>query len=235
VEEVLAVRVGDRGDPFQVWPLFTSAGGWLFGRAVNGEWDSTQIGVATPESIAALNRLRILGEADMGILRRSMDRTESIELFASGRSPFLLTTSDALPRIRESGLPFSVSAVPPFTGGKPAIGFTLIHGLAISNRGSNKLTAHDLFADYLARDHVRKAFARYIDAPVAVRGITEQDPAIRQFLTLCEAGVPMPRFPQMHATWRVLEEMEVAVVGGTSAEAAVREAAARLAEIFTTE
>jgi arabinogalactan oligomer / maltooligosaccharide transport system substrate-binding protein len=99
VDEVFAVRVGARGDPFQIWPLFTSAGGWLFGHAANGEWDSTQIGLATPESIAALNRLRELGEAGTGMLRRSMDRTEAIELFTSGRSPFLLTTSDAMPMV----------------------------------------------------------------------------------------------------------------------------------------
>lgn len=237
VDEIFAVRVGERGDPFQIWPLFTSAGGWLFGRAANGEWDSTQIGLATPESIAALNRLRALGEAGTGMLRRSMDQTEAIELFASGRTPFLLTTSDAMPRIRETGVPFRVTAVPPFTDGRLATGFTLVHGMVMSKHGANKLTAHDLFADYLARDHVKNAFADYIDAPVApaLCGTTIQDPAIQQFLLLCESGAPMPSFPQMNATWRILEDLEVAIIAGAPAEATAKEAAARLTAIFPIE
>lgn len=235
VDEVFAVRVGERGDPFQIWPLFNSAGGWLFGHAPNGEWDPTQIGLATPESIAALNRLRALGEAGSRLIRRSMDRTEALELFTSGRSPFLLTTSDAMPRIRKAGLHIDVSAVPPFTDGRPAIGFTLVHGLVINKHGANKLTAHDLFADYLARDHVKNAFCDYIDAPVALCGTKIRDPAIQQFLALCEAGTLMPSLPQMNATWRILEDMEVAVIAGASAEASAREAAARLTAIFATE
>ncbi len=235
VEEVFTVRVGERGDPFQIWPLFTSAGGWLFGRAANGEWDSTQIGLDRPESIAALNRLHALGEAGTRMLRRSMGSAEAIELFASGRSPFLLTTSDAMPPIREAGLSIQVSAVPPFANGRPATGFTLVQGLVMSKHGANKLTAHDLFADYLARDHVKNAFADYTDAPAAVCGTTIHDPAIQQFLVLCEAGAPMPSFPQMNATWRILEDMEIEVIAGASAEVTAREAAARLKAIYTTE
>jgi hypothetical protein len=38
VTEIFTVRVGERGDPFQIWPLFNSAGGWLFGRTPDGGW-----------------------------------------------------------------------------------------------------------------------------------------------------------------------------------------------------
>ncbi|HEY3895290.1 MAG TPA: hypothetical protein VGL88_07980 [Pseudonocardiaceae bacterium] len=105
----------------------------------------------------------------------------------------------------------------------------------MSKHGANKLTAHDLFADYLARDHVKNAFADYIDAPVALCDTTIQDPAIQQFLLLCESGAPMPSFTQMNGVWRILEAMEVAVIGGASAEATAREAAVRLTAIFATE
>ncbi|MCA1704090.1 MAG: hypothetical protein LC808_12825 [Actinobacteria bacterium] len=105
----------------------------------------------------------------------------------------------------------------------------------MSKHGANKLTAHDLFADYLARDHVKNAFADYIDAPAAVCGTTIHDPAIQQFLVLCEAAAPMPSFPQMNATWRILEDMEIEVIAGASAEVTAREAAARLKAIYTTE
>jgi len=235
VTEILTVRVGERGDPFQIWPLFTSAGGWLFGRTPEGEWDPTRIGLATPESIAAFERLRAFGEVGTGMLRRSMDRTEAIELFATGRSPYLISTSDAMPRIRQTGIPVAIGAVPPLANGEPATAFTLVHGLVMAKHGVNKIVAHDLFADYLTHDYVAIALSDGIDAPVALRGTTTEDTAIQQFLALCEVGAPMPSFPQMDVTWRILEDAEVAVIAGASAEATARQAAARLAAIFGTE
>lgn len=235
VTETFAVRVGERGDPFQIWPLFTSAGGWLFGRTPDGGWDPTRIGLATPESIAAFERLRAFGEAGTGMLRRSMDRAEAIELFVTGRSPYLLSSSDALQRIRQSGIPVAIGAVPPFADGEPASAFTLVHGLVMAKHGANKIIAHDLFADYLTHEHVMTALSDGIVAPVALRGPTTEDTMIQQFQALCELGTPMPSFPQMDATWQVLEKAEVAVIAGAPAEATARQAATSLAAIFTTE
>lgn len=232
VTDTFTVRVGERGDPFQIWPLFTSAGGWLFGQTADGRWDPTRIGLGTPESVAAFERLRELGEAGTGMLRRSMDRTEAIELFATGRSPYLITSSDALPRIRQTGIPFAVSAVPPFADGGPACAFTLVHGMVMTKHGRNKITAHDLFADYLTHDHVMTALSDSVVAPAALLATTSEDAALREFLALCKRGIPMPSFPQMDVTWRVLEDAEIAVISGASAEATATEAAAKLEAIF---
>jgi arabinogalactan oligomer/maltooligosaccharide transport system substrate-binding protein len=45
VTELLTVPVGSLGNPFHVWPIFTSAGGWLFGRGPDGSWDPSQQGI----------------------------------------------------------------------------------------------------------------------------------------------------------------------------------------------
>lgn len=235
VSEVFALRVGEHGNPFQVWPLFTSAGGWLFGRTPEGEWDPTQIGLAAPESVAAFERLRSLGEAGMGVLRRSMDADETFELFTAGRTPYLISTPDALEPIRAAGIPVAVSAVPPFAGGQPASAFTLVHGLVMARQGTSKTIAHDLFADYLSHTHVMTALSVDIIEPVALRDTTNPDTAVQQYLALCERGAPMPSFPEMNATWRILEEAETAVIDGAPAEATARQAAAKLAAIFATE
>jgi maltose-binding protein MalE len=235
VSEVFALRVGEHGDPFQVWPLFASAGGWLFGRTPDGEWDPARIGLATPESIAAFERLRSLGEAGLGVLRRSVGRDEAFELFTAGRTAYLISTSDALESIREAGIPVAVSAVPAFADGAPASAFTLVHGLVVAKEGASKVIAHDLFADYLSHTHVMTALSVGTSGPVALRETTNQDLAVQQFLALCGLGTPMPSFPQMNATWRILEEAEVAVVEGASAEATARQAAGKLTAVFAAE
>ncbi|MGH3929605.1 MAG: alpha-amylase family glycosyl hydrolase, partial [Pseudonocardiaceae bacterium] len=100
------------------------------------------------EPVAAFERLREFGEAGTGMIRRSMDRAEAIELFVTGRSPYLMTTSDALQRIRQTEIQVAISAVPAFADGEPASAFTLVHGLVMAKHGTNKIIAHDLFADY---------------------------------------------------------------------------------------
>lgn len=235
VTEILSVRVGEHGDPFQIWPLFSSAGGWLFGRTPDGGWDPTRIGLATPESIAAFERLRSLGEAGAGLLRRSVGRTEAIELFARGHSPYLISTADALEHIHQAAIPVAVSAVPPFADGGPATALTLVHGLFFARHGPNKIIAHDMFADYLTHHHVLAALSAGIVAPVALLGTPNQDTAIQQFLNLCASGPPIPSFPQMDATWRILEDAQAAVIAGASAKATARRAAAGVEALFTSE
>jgi maltose-binding protein MalE len=234
VREVFTVRVGEGGDPFQIWPLFTGAGGWLFGRNGHG-WNPARIGLDTPESTAAFGRLRELGEGGTGMLRTSIGRTEAIEAFATGQSPFLLSSSDALQRVRECGTPVAIGPVPPFAGGHRADAFTLVHGLAMARNGSNKIIAHDLFADYLTHQHVMSAVSDGIDAPVVLRTSTNDDPHLRQFRTLCEAGTPMPSFAEMEATWRILGAAEIAVITGASAEVTAKRAAAQVTALFAAE
>ena len=234
VREVFTVRVGESGDPFQIWPLFTGAGGWLFGRGPDGRWDPATIGIAHGESVAAFERLRELGEAGTGMLRRSVGHEEALELFTSGRTAYLMSTSDGLRHVREAGIPFAIGAVPPFAGGTPTDPFTLVHGLVMTRTGPSKIIAHDLFADYLTHDHVISALSEGTIAPAVLRDSPANDPDLQRFVRLCEAGTPMPSFPQMDATWRILEDAEVAVIGGAPAEATAKHAAARLAALYST-
>ena len=189
VSEVFALRVGELGDPFQIWPLFTSAGGWLFGRTPAGEWDRTRIGLAKPESVAAFERLRSYGEEGMGVLRRSMGREETFELFTTGRTAYLISTSDALESARAAGIQVAVSAVPPFADSEPASAFTLVHGLVMAKRhGDNQVIAHDLFADYLTHPDVMTALSVGTVGPVAFPKTINQDPAVQQFFALWSRG-----------------------------------------------
>lgn len=213
VTEALACRIGTVGDPFQVWPLFTGAGGWLFASAADGTWDSSRIGLTMPESIEALTRIREIGEAGSGLLRRTMDKAEAFDLFCSGRTPFLISTSDAMIPVRAAGVPVAVSAVPGFVGTSHERTFTAVHGLMVAKHGRNRVTALDLFADYLAHEDVMDALRRHVIAPVCTHSVSG-DPAIAQYTALCDTGRPMPSFPYMAETWNILARMELSTIAG---------------------
>jgi maltose-binding protein MalE len=233
VTEVFSVRVGEQGDPFQIWPMFASAGGRLFGRSPSGEWDPHRVELATAESVAAFDRIRSLGEAGAGIIRRSTGFREAFGAFASRRTAFLITTSDGMLHTRNAGTPFAVSAVPPFADGGPATAFTLVHGLLMARQGVNKVTAHDLFADYLTQPRVAEALLRNIVSPVAIKArISLQDPGIEQYQKICDAGLPMPLFPQMEPIWRILGRAQAAVISGAPSAPVAEAAAAQISRLF---
>jgi arabinogalactan oligomer / maltooligosaccharide transport system substrate-binding protein len=98
--EVLALRVGASGDAFQVWPLISSGGGWLFGRKPDGNWDPTNLGLGAPETISAFRRLRELGESGLNIIRRDIDAAAAYRLFCEGDCAYFITSSDGLVKSR---------------------------------------------------------------------------------------------------------------------------------------
>jgi maltose-binding protein MalE len=226
--ETMAIRVTEQGDPFQSWPLFTSAGGSLF-RMVNGAWDPKRIDLDSAESINAFDRLRSLGERGDHLLRCSMGRSEAFDLFANRRTPFLVSSSDGLEYARRAGVPVAVSEVPPFAGGGPARGMSLVHGLFIAKGGRNQLLAHDLFSDYLTHSTVMAALSKIIVCPVALRDMPGQDADLRQFQRLCDESEPMPSFRGMRHVWEIVGRAQAAVIRGAPAEGTARAAAKEVA------
>lgn len=224
VTETLMVRVTDQGDPFQLWPLFASAGGSIFSR-VDGVWDPKCISLDSPASIGAFDRLRSLGERGDGLLRRSMDRAQAFELFTSGRTPYLISSSDGLEHARRAGLRVAVSPVPPFAGGQPARGMSLVHGLFIAKGGRNQLLAHDLFSDYLTHSTVMTALSKTVVCPVAVRVSVGHDADIQEYQRICDVSDPMPSFRGMRDVWEIVGRAQAAVIRGDSAEGAAHGAA----------
>lgn len=223
--EALAVRIGPTGDPFQTWPLFTSAGGWLFGRTPDGEWDPDQIGLSSAGSIAAFERFRELGERGKKVLRRAVDVNVAFDCFASRRTAFLISTSDGVRAAREAGLNFAVSAVPPFENGSAPRAFTLVHGMAIAKHGVNKVIGHDLFQDYLTHEYVMSALSRDVVAPVSLDVGGSVRDALAEFRRLCGLGELMPSFPAMQDVWRILGEAQAAVIAGDPSEPVAQHAA----------
>ncbi|WP_433579186.1 sugar ABC transporter substrate-binding protein [Nocardia brasiliensis] len=215
VDTVLAIRTGYLGDPFQLWPLLSSAGGWLFGTNADGTWNPDVVGLDAPESIAAFDKIRQWGAA--GLLRAPLTREDAFRLFVTARTPFLISSSDALLAIQKSELrdKVAVTPVPPFTGGRPATPFTLVHGLMMVSRGMNRITAHDLFADYLTREHVLRKLSDHTANPIAADYPTSR--LLTSFRELSEQGTAMPAFPIMNEVWRLLEAAELKLIAGGDA------------------
>jgi arabinogalactan oligomer/maltooligosaccharide transport system substrate-binding protein len=229
VTELMAVPVGSKGDPFHLWPMFTSAGGWLFERRADGSWDPSRQGIGSRETLAAFDKIRVLSQ--LGVLRSEIDGARSLDLFQQGRAAFMLGTSGTVARIRKANLNFAISPVPPFQDGSLTVPFYSVNGFYIARRGKNKIVASDLVPDYLTRADVVEEFGRpgYV---VPLRVADSCDPAIRDFHDLCSTALPMPSFPQMREVWSLLGTAEVALVAGSETEAVVQVLAEGIRKLF---
>ncbi|WP_304451423.1 extracellular solute-binding protein [Nocardiopsis sp. YSL2] len=233
VDEVLCLRIGDQGDPFQIWPIFSSAGGRVLGRAPEAPWDRSQVLLDSEESVNALETIGRMGERGSGILRRTMDAREALGIFCNRRSAFLISTSDGLRHARRSGVPTVVSPVPPFAEGGSAVSLTLVHGLMMARRGRSKLIAHDLFSEHLAQASVMQTLSSAVVAPAARNGINKGDTDLDVYQGLCKNGTMMPSFHDVHLMWSVLGEAQAAVVSGEPARKVAVRAASRLRAYFS--
>lgn len=214
ISEVLALPVGPHGDPYHLFPLFSSAGGSWFGHSQSTGWDLTDVAVTGPESIAAFERLQALGETGAGVLRRDIGQAEATEMFLDGRAAFLVATSQVAARARDAGIRLGVSPVPPFAHGRSAQTLVSVEGFFIARHSQSPTLALDLMADFLTRPEATEAMEHNLAAAVPVRD-HEPDTEVNQVLTdVCASGRLMPSGPEMPEVWRRIGTAEAQIIAG---------------------
>jgi arabinogalactan oligomer / maltooligosaccharide transport system substrate-binding protein len=234
VSEILSLQVGANGDAYHVYPLYTSAGGYLFGTKANGDYDPKDLGLGKPESIAAFTKLRALGEAGEGVLKRSITGENAIATFTGKKAAFLVSGPWALTDIKKAGLTYDIQPVPGFAGGKPAQPFVGVQAFYVASKGKNKAVAQEFVANYLTRTEFAKALYDAEPRPpalsAALDAVKASDPDAGKFLEAGRNGVILPVIPEMAAVWDPFGKAESAVVGGADVNTAVTAAAKAISD-----
>lgn len=234
VSELMCLQVGQNGDAYHIYPLYTSGGGYLFGTKSNGDYDPTDLGVGKPESIAAFEKIRALGEQGAGALKRSIEAGNSISTFTSQKCAYLVSGPWAVTDIKKAGLKYDITPVPAFTGGKPAQPFVGVQAFYVASKGRNKAVAQEFVANYLTRADIAKALYDAEPRPPALTAALDQvkssDPDAQKFLEAGRNGAILPAIPEMAAIWDPFGKAEAAIVGGAPADTTVAGAAKTISD-----
>jgi arabinogalactan oligomer/maltooligosaccharide transport system substrate-binding protein len=94
VANPLCLQVGENGDAYHMQPLYSSAGGYLFGTGAGGDYDPADLGVGKEGSLAAAAKISELGKA--GVLKTSITGDNSIATFTAGDCALLVSGPWAL-------------------------------------------------------------------------------------------------------------------------------------------
>ena len=227
--EILCLQVGQNGDAYHSYPLFTSAGGYLFGTDAAGGYDKNDLGVGKPESIAAFAKIRALGEKGDGALKRSITMENSIATFTAGKCAYLISGPWAVTDAKKAKIAYDISPVPGFAGGKPAQPFLGVQSFYVAARGKNKALAQEFVTNYVTTPELAVALYQAEPRPPALTAAFDQvkgaDPDLAKWIEAGKHAVPLPAIPEMATIWDPFGKAESAVIGGADPKTALTAAA----------
>ncbi|WP_250007715.1 maltose ABC transporter substrate-binding protein [Actinoplanes sp. M2I2] len=218
IPESLCLQVGQNGDAYHLYPLYSSAGGYLFGTTANGDYDPKDLGVGKPESIAAFRKIAQLGEKGSGALKRSITPENSIATFTAKKCAYLVSGPWAVADVKKAGIKYDISPVPGFQGGQPARPFLGVQTFYVASKGKNKALAQEFVTNYVTTPELAVALYAAEPRPPALTAafdqVKGQDADLEKFVAAGQDGQPLPAVPEMAAIWDPFGKAEAAVVGG---------------------
>ncbi|WP_238015278.1 extracellular solute-binding protein [Dactylosporangium sp. AC04546] len=229
--EILGLPVGESGDLEHVYPLYTSAGGYLFAAKDDGTADPAQPALGTPASVAAFRRLAELGETGSGALQRYLDLGKVSGTVAGGRVPMVALHPFMMELVRPlTQATWAASPVPGFAGGRPARPLVRVQGFYLSSAAKNRDLAEQFLLEVAATVEVQHAlYAAWPMVPAlatAIDVVVRADPDMLAVLDVARTGELVPSIPQMRKVWTPFGKAEAEVVGGGDPAKAVADAAA---------
>jgi arabinogalactan oligomer / maltooligosaccharide transport system substrate-binding protein len=227
--EKLCLQVGQNGDAYHAYPLFSSAGGYLFGTTATGEYDKNDLGIGKPESIAAFQKIRALGEKGSGALKRSITVENSIATFTAGKCAFLVSGPWAITDVKKARISYDISPVPGFAGGRPAQPFLGVQSFYVAAKGKNKALAQEFVTNYVTTPELAVALYEAEPRPPVLTAAYDQvkgtDPDLAKFVEAGKNAVPLPAIPEMATVWDPFGKAESAVIAGADPRTALTAAA----------
>ena len=217
-DAVLSLPVGEAGDAYHMQPLYTSGGGYLFGKNADGSLNPQDLGVGAEGSLAAAAKIGELGAA--GVLRTSITGDNAISLFTEGKAPYLVSGPWALADVVKAGIDYEITRIPGFEGMSEAHPFAGVNAFYVASKGKNAAFAQTFVTDVLKDTTITRAMFDLNQLPPVQKDLAEElrvsNPDMVTFATLASDNAdPMPSIPEMSEIWSPLGKAEANIVGGS--------------------
>ena len=196
VEYIMAIT----GTTYDMYPLYTAFGGYIFAKDADGNWNPQDLGVGSEGMISGVSWLA--DNVAKGNLPTDWDWGNNHALFETGKAPFIMAGPWALDRIRESGVPYAVTNFPSGSAGE-GYPFAGTQGIYVNAQSENGLLAQAFLTEFIAtEDTMQKLYdaGKRPSAFLAVLDKTED----ADLKAMAEAGsnaTMMPAIPAMGSVW----------------------------------
>lgn len=213
-----------QGDPYHFFPITTAFGGYVFGLNEDGSYNPDDLGIDSPESVAALEwYAEFLAE---GLQPANIDGETMIQWFEEGRAAMVITGPWFLNRIRESGVNFAISDLP--SGEFPARPFTEAQGFMVSAFSKEPLLAQVFLTEFVATPETMQGLYEVEQRPYAYLPLmgSIDDEALVAIAHAAINGYTTPSISAMGSVWDAWQNAILLVEqGADTPESALRNAA----------
>lgn len=193
-----------------------SYGGYVFGRDEDGNYDTTDIGLAGPSAVEGARGLRSLRH-DHSLIPAASDYDIVNDLFREGLLAMTYDGPWAVPAFRAAGISVEVRPLPPREDGSGWSGFLGVQGVLLNEFSEAKIDSVNL-AKWLVRAEAQGALARgsfRIPASTSAAAAS-QDPAVTGFSEALAQSEPLIDVPEMGRVWRPMGRALTEITGGVN-------------------
>lgn len=229
VDYIMAVT----GTTYDLYPLFTSFGGYIFGKDDKGNWNPQDLGIDSEGMIAAGTWLK--DNLAKGNLPTDTDWANNHALFETGKAPFIMAGPWALDRIRQSGVKYAVTNFP---AGAAGVGYPFAgtQGFFINAQSKNVLLAQAFLTEFVATDDVMTALYDAGKRPSAYIPVLNKldDKDLAAMAVAGEKATMMPAIPAMGSVWGNWSDAFTLIIQGKQEpEAALKNAALKIRSLIS--
>ncbi|MFZ2098129.1 MAG: extracellular solute-binding protein [Anaerolineales bacterium] len=218
------------GPLYNALPIWTSFGGYIFGKTDSGAWNPQDVGI---DSEGFINGVAWFRKAvTNGLIPDTFDTSAAETMFETGKIPFLMTGPWALDSMRSSGVHYAVATSFPDNG----VPFSGVQGFFVNPYSENVLLAQAFLTEYIATDDMMEKLYVTGNRPSAFTSVLEKtDDA--DLKAMGQAGInaiPMPNIPEMGSVWTAADNgITLAATGKQDAEGAMKDAATQIRSLIT--
>jgi maltose-binding protein MalE len=196
------VAIGLPDLTYNSYPIYTSFGGYIFGRDESGMFTADDIGMTSEGMVQGLDYITSL--VDEGLAPENVDWEAAHVQFETGREAFIMTGPWAINRFQEAGVPYAIAPFPAAEeGGEPGYPFLGVQGLIVSASSEQLLLAQAFASEKIATEETMTRIFEAEPRPSAWTSVFElADDA--DTIAFNEAGTnadPMPSIPAMGFVW----------------------------------
>ena len=195
-----AIGLPDLG--YNIYPLYTSFGGYIFGKDADGNYTPSDIGMNNDGMAEGLQWVKDL--VDAGVESPTIDWEAAHVAFETGKTPFIMTGPWAITRFNTAGVHYAISDFPAATAdGEPGAPFMGVQGIVINSSRPNVALATTFCTEFLpTEEHYQMLF----DADTRPSAWTTvfnnaTDPNTAAFNHAGLNAQPMPAIPAMGYVW----------------------------------
>jgi len=221
----------DYNKSFFSWPMIAGAGGVIFGKDAQGDFDARKVDVNNDGALAGAKMIERLIKD--GHMPKGARYSEMETGFARGEVAMMISGPWAWDNARKAKIDFGVAPIPAVIAGKPSKSFVGVLGCMISAPSKHKDIAKEFIENHLMRPEALKVLDA--DVPIGVPANKafyaelSVNPLIAASMTNARNGAPIPNIPEVGRFWTAMDAALEAITNGLqSPKDALDGAAARM-------